>query len=79
MRFLLLVLLVCSCSHAEPWTYRQNTASVNLAATFTTLPMLSGPSTKFSAMQIDNRTAGKLKSTAPGGRCLEVTLRTLFT
>lgn len=61
MRFLLLVLLVCSCSHAEPWTYRQNTASVNLAATFTTLPMLSGPSTKFSAMQIDNRTAGEIE------------------
>ncbi len=76
MRLLLLVLFVCTLGHAEPWTYRQDTASVALAATFTTLPKLTGPSTKFSAMQIDNRTGGEIevncsRSTVPGSNSID--------
>lgn len=61
MRLALLLFLLPMLAWANPWTYRVNTASTNIASTFPLVPQLSGPPNYIANVQIDNQTAVELE------------------
>ena len=72
MKTLLLLFLFPLCvMGANPYTYRIDTASVNVPATFPVSPQLTGPANSIATVQVDNQTSSEIeincsRTTVPG-------------
>lgn len=62
MRLFLLFLSICSFSFgAPPWTYRVDTASANMVATFPNVPQVSGPANAISSFDVSNASGSEIE------------------
>ncbi len=61
MKVFLLLLLIPIISYANPFTYRVDTSTTNIAATFPTTAQVSGPTNAIVMAQVDNSTGSEIE------------------